>query len=439
MRRVVVTGLGAVTPLGVSVRSTWDAILAGTSGVGPITRFDAKDFSTTIAAEVKGFDPERFIDRKEIKRMDPFIHYAMAAAHMAMEDAGLVIDAALAPKAGVYMGSGLGGLSTLERYHQAYMEGGPRKISPFFITMLISNLAPGHIAMRYGAKGPNIATSTACAASSHAIGEGMHVIRSGVCDVVIAGGAEAIITPLSLASVDLLERVGVDAYKIASGDITWDELIRRSAQTGKPLVISTGMASLREVSHAVAIARLGGAPGVALLHCVSAYPVPPGSENLRAIVTLERAFRVPVGLSDHGADEFAVPLAVTLGASLYERHLVLEAGDGSIDAAVSSTPDRFAGLVRAAARASAALGTGEKACQRAEAVNLRASRRALCAARRLTAGRVVEAADIVALRPAVGLMPGRAAELIGRPLTRDVDEGWPFVEEDLGGQTETRL
>ena len=198
MRRVVVTGLGAVTPLGVGVRSTWDAVLAGTSGVGPITRFDAKDFSTTIAAEVKGFDPERFIDRKEIKRMDPFIHYAMAAAHMAMEDAGLAIDAALGPKVGVYMGSGLGGLSTLERYHQAYMEGGPRKISPFFITMLISNLAPGHIAMRYGAKGPNIAMSTACSASSHATGEGMHAIRSGVCDVVIAGGAESTITPLGL-------------------------------------------------------------------------------------------------------------------------------------------------------------------------------------------------------------------------------------------------
>jgi 3-oxoacyl-[acyl-carrier-protein] synthase II len=198
MRRVVVTGLGAVTPLGVDVRSTWDAVLAGTSGVGPITRFDAKDFSTTIAAEVKGFDAEQFIDRKEIKRMDPFIHYAMAAAHMAMEDAGLTIDAALGPKVGVYMGSGLGGLSTLERYHQAYMEGGPRKISPFFITMLISNLAPGHIAMRYGAKGPNVAMSTACAASSHATGEGMHAIRSGVCDVVIAGGAEATITPLGL-------------------------------------------------------------------------------------------------------------------------------------------------------------------------------------------------------------------------------------------------
>jgi 3-oxoacyl-[acyl-carrier-protein] synthase II len=199
MRRVVVTGLGAVTPLGIGVAPSWEAVQAGKSGIGQITRFDAKDFSTTIAAEVKGFNPEDFIDRKEIKRMDPFIHYAMAAAHMAMEDAGLVIDAALAPKAGVYLGSGLGGLSSLERYHKAYLlEGGPRKISPFFIPMLISNLAPGHIAMRYGAKGPNITTTTACAASSHAIGEGMHAIRSGVCDVVIAGGAEATITPLGL-------------------------------------------------------------------------------------------------------------------------------------------------------------------------------------------------------------------------------------------------
>ncbi|MGE5248185.1 MAG: beta-ketoacyl-ACP synthase II [Verrucomicrobiota bacterium] len=199
MRRVVVTGLGAVTPLGVGVAPSWEGILQGKSGIGPITRFDASEFSTTIAAEVRDFQAEDFIDRKEIKRMDPFIHYAMAAAHMAMEDAGLSIDGTLAPRAGVYLGTGLGGLSTLERYHKAYLlDGGARKISPFFIPMLISNLAPGHIAMRYGAKGPNIATSTACAASSHAIGEGMHAIRNGVCDVVIAGGAEATITPLGL-------------------------------------------------------------------------------------------------------------------------------------------------------------------------------------------------------------------------------------------------
>ena len=198
MRRVVITGLGAVTPLGIGVGSTWEAILAGRSGVGRITKFDPSDFPTTIAAEVKGFVPEDFIDRKEIKRMDPFIHLAMASAHFAMTDAGLTIDEELAPRVGVYMGSGLGGLSTLERYHQAYLEEGVRKISPFFIPMLISNLAPGHIAIRYGAKGPNITTTTACAASSHAIGEALLAIRRGVCDAVIAGGSEATITPMGL-------------------------------------------------------------------------------------------------------------------------------------------------------------------------------------------------------------------------------------------------
>ncbi|HEU5361157.1 MAG TPA: beta-ketoacyl-ACP synthase II [Candidatus Deferrimicrobiaceae bacterium] len=198
MRRVVVTGLGAVTPLGIGVGPTWEAILAGRSGVGRITKFDPSDFPTTIAAEVKEFVPEDFIDRKEIKRMDPFIHLAMASTHFAMVDSGLTIDEGLGPRVGVYMGSGLGGLSTLERYHQAYLEEGVRKISPFFIPMLISNLAPGHIAIRYGAKGPNITTTTACAASSHAIGEGMLAIRRGVCDAVIAGGSEATITPMGL-------------------------------------------------------------------------------------------------------------------------------------------------------------------------------------------------------------------------------------------------
>jgi len=198
MRRVVVTGMGMVTPLGVGTASTWEAILAGKSGVGPITKFDASQFSTTIAAEVKGFVPEEFVDRKELKRMDPFIHLAMASAHLAMEDAGLVINGELGPRVGVFMGSGLGGLSTLERYHQSYLEDGVRKISPFFIPMLISNLAPGHIAIRYGAKGPNITTTTACAASSHAIGEALLAIRRGICDAVIAGGSEATITPMGL-------------------------------------------------------------------------------------------------------------------------------------------------------------------------------------------------------------------------------------------------
>ncbi|HEY5996772.1 MAG TPA: beta-ketoacyl synthase N-terminal-like domain-containing protein, partial [Candidatus Deferrimicrobiaceae bacterium] len=198
MRRVVITGLGAVTPLGVGIGPTWEALLAGKSGVAPITRFDPSQFSTRFAAEVKDFRAEDFIDPKEIRRMDLFIQFGMAAARYAMEDAGLVIDEALAPLAGVYMGTGLGGLTSLEHYHQLYLQGGARKISPFFIPMLITNLAPGNIAMKYGAKGPNISTTTACAASSHAVGEGFHSIRTGVCDVVLAGGSEATITPMGL-------------------------------------------------------------------------------------------------------------------------------------------------------------------------------------------------------------------------------------------------
>ncbi len=198
MRKVVVTGLGAVTPLGIGVGPTWEAVLAGRSGVSGITRFDTGEFPTRIAAEIKGFNPEDFVDRKEIKRMDPFIQIGMAAAHFAMADWGLAIDEALGPRVGVYIGSGLGGLSTLEHYHKAYVEGGARKISPFFIPMLISNLAAGHIAMKYGAKGPNITTTTACAASSHAIGEAFEAIRRGTCDVVISRGTEATITPMGL-------------------------------------------------------------------------------------------------------------------------------------------------------------------------------------------------------------------------------------------------
>ena len=252
-------------------------------------------------------------------------------------------------------------------------------------------------------------------------------------------GLGLLATPLSLGAVDLLERVGVDAYKIASGDIIWDGLIRRCASTGKPLVISTGMASLDEVAHAVACAQSGGAASLALLHCVSAYPIPAGSENLRAIATLSRAFGLPVGLSDHGADEFAVPLAVALGASLYERHLVLDGDERAVDAAVSSTPARMATLVRTAARAKAALGSGEKMCLPAEAVNLSASRRALCAARRLVAGHILQDGDLTALRPAIGVAPHRASDLIGRRLARPVDEGSALVDADLLPLAEPRL
>jgi len=244
-------------------------------------------------------------------------------------------------------------------------------------------------------------------------------------------GLAVLATPLSLSAVDLLERVGIDAFKIASGDLTWDQLIHRCAATKRPLVISTGMASLSEVAHALAVARMSGAGGIALLHCTSAYPVPPGDENLRAIATLRTSFGVPVGLSDHASDLFAVPLAVAMGASLYERHIVLNAEDGAVDAPVSSTPGEFRALIDNAARAHDALGRGVKVCGKAESANLVASRRSLCAARPLSVGHVVAPGDFIALRPATGLAPVWESALIGTRLRRDLQTGAPFLETDL--------
>ena len=234
-------------------------------------------------------------------------------------------------------------------------------------------------------------------------------------------------TPFSEQAVDMLERVGIDAYKIASGDLVWDQLVARCAATGKPLVMSTGMSTLADAEHAVAVARLAGARDVALMHCVSAYPVPEGSENLRALQTLADACNVPVGLSDHGPDTFSFPLAVALGAALYERHLILETdADSSADAAVSSTPPALAAALGDARRAWSARGTGQKACLAAEAVNLVASRRSLCAARDLTAGTVLGRDDLVALRPGTGFPPSLLPALCGRRLLRSVGRGMPI-------------
>lgn len=253
-----------------------------------------------------------------------------------------------------------------------------------------------------------------------------------LADRARARGLAFLSTPLSERAVDMLERVGVDAYKIASGDLTWTRLIERCARTGKPIIISTGLASLDEVACAYEAARAGGAPSIGLLHCVSAYPVPEGSENLRAIATLADRFPGPVGLSDHGSDPFALPIAVTLGASIYERHFVLADGDEAVDAAVSSSAAGFADIVRTAARATVALGSGVKTCLAAEAPCL-PSRRGLYAARDLAAGHVVTADDVMALRPASALSADKLSVLVGSTLGRDMAEGSPFLLTDLEG------
>jgi 3-oxoacyl-[acyl-carrier-protein] synthase II len=197
-RRVVVTGLGAVSPLGTGVEKNWQALMEGRSGIRAITRFATENFASRIAGEVPDFKAEDFIEPKEIKKMDLFIQYAMGAAAMAMADSELNIEGEFSESVGVIIGVGLCGIDTIETTKEALLAGGPRKISPFFIPKVISNLAPGHVAIRYGAKGVNFTPTSACASGTHAIGESFHMIRSGLQDAVIAGGAESTITPLAV-------------------------------------------------------------------------------------------------------------------------------------------------------------------------------------------------------------------------------------------------
>ena len=195
-RRVVVTGVGLVSALGVGTEESWKNVLAGRGGVGPITHFDTTGFGVTIAAEVKGFDPLQYIEKKEVKKMGRFIQVAMAGAQFAMEQAGLEIKPAVAERVGVYIGTGIGGFDVIEREHRALLEGGPRKISPFFIPASIANLAAGFVSIRWGAKGPNSATCTACSSSAHAVGDSYKIIARCDADVMICGGSEASITPM---------------------------------------------------------------------------------------------------------------------------------------------------------------------------------------------------------------------------------------------------
>ena len=204
-RRVVVTGISMITPLGIGVEKSWEGLLAGKSGIRRITQFDSSQFSTKIAGEVDGFNPEDYIEIKEIKKMDRFIHFAIAVARMALEDSGLKITDDNAERVGVIVGSGIGGLASLERYHTVLMERGPRKLTPFFIPMLIINLASGQISIKVGAKGPNSAVVTACATGSHAIGDAFRIIQRGDADVMIAGGAEAVVTPLGIGGFNAMK------------------------------------------------------------------------------------------------------------------------------------------------------------------------------------------------------------------------------------------
>jgi sialic acid synthase SpsE len=240
-------------------------------------------------------------------------------------------------------------------------------------------------------------------------------------------------TPFDERAVDMLATTGADALKIASGDLTHHALIACAAATGLPLILSTGMSSLQDVQAAVAVARRHGAHMISLLHCVSSYPVPAGAENLGAIRTLAAEFGVPVGLSDHGSDTFAAPVAVALGASLYERHLMLAGDTEAIDAAVSSSPAEFRSAIDAAARARTAIGSGLRVCAAVEVPNRRPSRRGIYAARAIGAGSLLQPADLVCLRPEHEVAADQWHALLGRRVVRDVAEGAPLTLASLAG------
>ena len=201
-RRVVITGVGAVTPLGIGVEKSWQSLCQGKSGIGMITGFDASDFRTRIAAEVNGFNPSDFIDRKLVRRGDRFIHFALAATRMAVEDSGLRINASNSERVGVSVGTAMGGIESLERNHQLLLQGARQQISPFFIPSFLANMAPGQVAIQFGARGANMCSVTACASGTHAIGDAFRVIQRGEADAMIAGGAEAAIRPLIFAGLD---------------------------------------------------------------------------------------------------------------------------------------------------------------------------------------------------------------------------------------------
>jgi len=297
-RRVVVTGLGAVTPLGCSVQAFWDGLVAGRSGVRPVTKFDASEYPSRIAADVAEFDPAAFLDPRESRRMDKFVQYGAAAAKMAVEDSGLEVTEANAERVGVIVGSGIGGIATWEEQHTTLLQRGPRRVSPVFIPMLICNMVSGTVSIMLGAKGPNLTIVTACATGCHSIGEAAKIIQRGDADVMIAGGAEASVTPTSLA--------GFGAAKALSTRNDEPERASRpfdAERDGFVVGEGAGVVVLEEFEHARArnarvYAELAGYGLSADAYHIT-QPAPDGEGAARSMLGAIRDARMPIDAVDH--------------------------------------------------------------------------------------------------------------------------------------------
>ncbi|MFZ1290798.1 MAG: beta-ketoacyl-ACP synthase II [Melioribacteraceae bacterium] len=245
-RRVVITGMGALTPIGNNLNEFWNGLLTGKSGAALISKFDTTEFATKFACELKNFDASNFIDVKALKRMDPFTHYALVTAEMAMNDSGINLEQVNRERFGVIYGSGIGGMDTWETQHTNYIEGGPRKISPFFIPMMISDIAAGHISIKFGLKGPNYATTSACATSSHAIADAFMIIQRGSADLMVSGGSEASITPMAIGGFNSARAISTwnDRPEAASRPFDKD-------RNGFVMGEGSGSLILEEFEHAI--------------------------------------------------------------------------------------------------------------------------------------------------------------------------------------------
>jgi 3-oxoacyl-[acyl-carrier-protein] synthase II len=296
-RRVVITGMGALTPIGLSVGEFWSSLLQGKSGAAPITSFDASDYDTKFACELKGFDPHSFMDRKLAQRCDPFTQYAMAAAEMSVKDSGLDLQKEDGTRIGVVVGSGIGGMWTFHKQQETLWETkGPHRISPFFIPMMISDIAPGRISMRYGLKGPNYATTSACATSSHAIGDAFILIERGDADVMLTGGAEAAVCPMGIGGFNAMRALSTrnDAPEKAS---------RPFDKNRDGFVMGEGAAILviEELGHAIRrgariYAEIGGIGFTADAHHITE-PAPGGEGAVRSMrAALKDAGITPEGI-----------------------------------------------------------------------------------------------------------------------------------------------
>jgi 3-oxoacyl-[acyl-carrier-protein] synthase II len=344
-RRVVVTGVGLVSPLGIGTQETWQALLAGKSGVGPVTRFDATDYPSRIAAEVKDFAPEDYYeDKKEIKKADTFIHYALAATQFAMEESGLEVDEANAERVGVIIGSGIGGLPLIERTHETLLERGPSRISPFFIPGLIANMPAGQVSIRYGARGPNSAPSTACTTGVHAIGDAYRQIQYGTADAMIAGGTESVIAPLAMGGFAAMKALSTRNDEPERASRPWDR-----DRDGFVIGEGAGILVLEELEHA----RVRDAPVYAEIvgygMSADAYHISaPHPEGLGAASVMRHAIKdagiEPADVGYINAHGTSTPLG-DIGEVLAIKQVF---GDHAYKLAVSSTKSSTGHLLGAA-------------------------------------------------------------------------------------------